>query len=139
MSGKRILAGERRPGSAYGTRMEERVCLCGAVQALGEGTLARGVVVGSVGANPWFWHHCPRESENVEKRAPKHASSVVGEYPSRNSPANISEPDLSLTLHQFYDTVIPLPATVPEISPSDVLCLRTFNKSHSSDGLITEY
>ena len=57
MSGKRILAGERRPDSAYGTRMEERVCLCGAVQALGGGTLGRGVVVGSVGANPRFWHH----------------------------------------------------------------------------------
>ena len=59
MSGKRILAGERRPGSAYGTRMEGRVCLCGALQALGGGTLGRGVVVGSVGANPRFWHHCP--------------------------------------------------------------------------------
>ena len=58
MSGKRIPAGERRPGSAYGTRMEGRECLCGAVQAIGRGTVGRGVVVGSVGANPRFWHHC---------------------------------------------------------------------------------
>ena len=35
-----------------------RVCLCDAVQALGRSTLGHGVVLGSVGENPRFWHHC---------------------------------------------------------------------------------
>ena len=65
MSGKRILAGERQPGSAYGTRMEGRVCLRGAVHALGGGTLSRGVVIVSVGAKPRFWHHWLQQSTIV--------------------------------------------------------------------------